>query len=193
MNRSLVLASTSPRRRVLLEKLGVPFTVCAPTLTEEVLDSRLPLAQALEKLALAKAYSVAKMEPEALVLGADTIVCKDGKVLGKPVDAQEAKQMLEMLSDASHEVVTAVALCCQAQQREMTTHVVSQVQFRPLSAKEIADYIATGEPFDKAGGYGIQGEAGRFVAALVGDFDNVVGLPTECVKAMLAHWEEETM
>ncbi|MEE0434201.1 MAG: Maf family protein [Peptococcaceae bacterium] len=193
MNRSLVLASTSPRRRLLLEKMGVPFTVCAPTLQEEVLAPTLPLAQALEKLALAKARSVAAMMPDAVVLGADTIVCKDGKVLGKPANEQEAKEMLALLSGATHEVITAVALYCQAEQRAMTSHMVTQVQFRPLSDEDIADYIATGEPFDKAGGYGIQGEAGRFVAALTGDFDNVVGLPTEHVKAMLARWEEENL
>lgn len=189
MERSLILASTSPRRRMLLTEMGLDFTVKAPTLAEEALDTSLPLAEALEQLALAKARSVAALEPQALVLGADTIVCKDGQVLGKPADAAEAVRMLTALSSDVHEVITAVALCCSEAGWADTAHAVSRVRFRTLSAEEIADYVASGEPLDKAGAYGIQGEGGRFVASLEGDFDNVVGLPAACVQDLLERWE----
>lgn len=189
MERSLILASTSPRRRMLLTEMGLDFTVKAPTLAEEALDTSLPLAEALEQLALAKARSVAALEPQALVLGADTIVCKDGQVLGKPADAAEAVRMLTALSGDVHEVITAVALCCGEKGWAGTAHAVSRVRFRTLSAEEIADYVASGEPLDKAGAYGIQGEGGRFVASLEGDFDNVVGLPATCVQDLLERGE----
>lgn len=189
MERSLILASTSPRRRMLLTEMGLDFTVKAPTLAEEALDTSLPLAEALEQLALAKARSVAALEPQALVLGADTIVCKDGQVLGKPADAAEAVRMLTALSGDVHEVITAVALCCCEKGWAGTAHAVSRVRFRTLSAEEIADYVASGEPLDKAGAYGIQGEGGRFVASLEGDFDNVVGLPATCVQDLLERGE----
>lgn len=190
MKRPLILASTSPRRKLLLAELGVPFTIEAPMLEKETLDTALPLAQALEALALAKARSVAARTPEALVLGADTIVCKEGVVLGKPADCAEAAEMLRALSGATHEVITAVALCCAACGFARTSHAVSKVRFRTLSEQEIADYIATGEPLDKAGAYGIQGEGGRFVEKLDGAFDNVVGLPMALVRDLLACWEE---
>lgn len=190
MKRPLILASTSPRRKLLLVELGVPFTIEAPMLEKETLDAALPLAQALEALALAKARSVAARAPEALVLGADTIVCKEGVVLGKPADRAEAAEMLRALSGATHEVITAVALCCAARDFARTSHAVSKVRFRTLSEQEIADYIATGEPLDKAGAYGIQGEGGRFVEKLDGAFDNVVGLPMALVRDLLACWEE---
>ena len=169
--------------------MGVPFTVAAPTLKEERLDASLPLSQALEKLALAKACSVAETAPEAVVLGADTIVCKDGQLLGKPANAADAVRMLRALSGQTHEVITAVALCCKASGAEETAHALSRVTFRTLSETEIAAYVAGGEPLDKAGAYGIQGDGGRFVAALEGDYDNVVGLPTACVKALLKKWK----
>lgn len=185
MKRAIVLASTSPRRHTLLKKVVDVFTVCAPTLEKEVLDPQLSLPKALEKLAQEKAMSVAKDMPEALVIGADTIVCKDGKRLGKPHDASEAKAMLCNLSDATHEVMTAVAMVCVATNTVLTNHYVSEVTFRALTDQEISDYIATGEPMDKAGAYGIQGEAGKFVTHLSGDFENVVGLPTALVREML--------
>lgn len=185
MTQAIVLASTSPRRRTLLKKVCDDFIVCAPSLEEEVLDPALSLPKALEKLALQKAQSVAASYPEAVVIGADTIVCKDGKRLGKPVDEAHAALMLRDLSGATHEVVTAVAMVCERTQRVVTDHYISEVTFRPLSDEDIAAYIATGEPMDKAGAYGIQGEGGKFVTHLSGDFENVVGLPTVLVREML--------
>lgn len=221
MKRKIILASTSPRRHTLLKNVVEEFSVCAPTLAEEVLDPTLALPQALEKLAQEKAMSVAKTVPEALVIGADTIVCKDGKRLGKPQDETEARAMLRDLSDATHEVITAVAMVCVESNTVVTNHYVSEVTFRALTEEDISVYIATGEPmdkadgqiwdtneliqkgwmdengrwktnngmpsecFDKAGAYGIQGEGGKFVTHLSGDFENVVGLPTVLVREML--------
>lgn len=185
MKRAIVLASTSPRRHTLLKKVVDEFSVCAPTLEAEVLDPQLSLPKALEKLAQEKAMSVAITMPEALVIGADTIVCKDGKRLGKPLDETEARAMLRDLSGATHEVVTAVAMVCVATKTVVTNHYVSEVTFRTLTEEDISNYIATGEPMDKAGAYGIQGEAGKFVTHLSGDFENVVGLPTVLVGEML--------
>ena len=189
MDRPLVLASTSPRRRMLLTEAGFDFSVEAPMLAEERLNPDCELAEALEALALAKARSVAEKMPQALVMGADTIVCKDGVVLGKPADAEEAARMLRMLSGEKHEVITAVALCCDATGVAATGHAVSGVRFKALSEKDIQAYIESGEPLDKAGAYGIQGEGGKFVQALEGDYDNVVGLPMKLVKEMLSQWE----
>lgn len=189
MDRSLVLASTSPRRRMLLTEAGIDFSVKAPMLAEERLNPDCELAEALEALALAKARSVAEKMPQALVMGADTIVCKDGMVLGKPADAEEAARMLRMLSGEKHEVITAVALCCDETGAAATGHAVSEVCFKALSEEDIQAYIESGEPLDKAGAYGIQGEGGKFVQALEGDYDNVVGLPMKLVKEMLSQWE----
>lgn len=185
MKRKIILASTSPRRHTLLKNVVEEFSVCAPTLAEEVLDPTLTLPQALEKLAQEKAMSVAKTVPEALVIGADTIVCKDGKRLGKPQDETEARAMLRDLSDATHEVITAVAMVCVESNTVVTNRYVSEVTFRALTEEDISVYIATGEPMDKAGAYGIQGEGGKFVTHLSGDFENVVGLPTVLVREML--------
>ncbi|MDO4281809.1 MAG: Maf family protein [Peptococcaceae bacterium] len=189
MKRSLILASTSPRRQALLGEVSEAFTIVAPRLEQEILDPTLPLAKALEQLALEKARSVAKSAPDAVVIGADTLVCKDGRRMGKPHDGAEAAAMLRLLSGATHEVITAVAICCEEAGVARTAHAVSRVTFRDLSEAEIAAYIAGGEPMDKAGSYGIQGEGGKFVARLEGDFDNVVGLPTALVRKLLADLE----
>ena len=191
MLRPLILASTSPRRQSLLAELGIPFTISAPKLAQETLDPALPLAEALEHLALEKARSVARDNPQTLVLGADTIVCKDGALLGKPRDAAHAAQMLRTLSGAEHQVITAVALTCGDSQQCLTRPAQSSVHCRTLREQEILDYIASREPLDKAGAYGIQGQGGKFVEKLQGPYDNVVGLPLDLVRQMLAEWEEE--
>lgn len=129
--------------------------------------------------------------PRPSVLGADTIVCKDDALLGKPRDAAHAAQMLRTLSGAEHQVITAVALTCAESQKSITRHAQSSVHFRTLSEQEIQDYIASREPLDKAGAYGIQGQGGKFVEKLQGPYDNVVGLPLDLVRQMLAEWEEE--
>ena len=176
----LVLASRSPRRRALLERLGLAFEV-RPGEAEEVWPAGLAPAEAVERLALEKASEGAEQPeqpPGALTLGADTVVVLHGDVLGKPRDAADAARMLRRLSGATHTVYTGLALVHPASGRAATAHEATAVTFAPLSDAEIARYVATGAPLDKAGAYGIQDDHGAlFVARVEGDYYNVVGLP----------------
>jgi len=182
----LILASVSPRRRELLGLLGVPFTV-VPSSYEEPPAPRHPvdLPAFVTELARNKAYAVAQHEPNALVIGADTLVSLSadgiGEPLGKPVDASDACRMLRLLSGAVHTVHTGVALYRTLPDGSVTAPlckaVRTEVRFRALSEAMIADYVATGEPLDKAGAYGAQGYAAPFIESFHGDFYNVVGLP----------------
>jgi len=173
----IYLASRSPRRRDLLGQLGVAFGVLDLEIDETVLAGETPDALVL-RLATAKAEAgLALLGAGATdaVLGADTIVVVDDEVLGKPRDAEDARSMLRLLSGRCHQVLSAVALASDA---GTTTSVsASRVCFRELSAEECAAYAATGEPLDKAGGYGIQGRAAAFVKDLQGSYSGVVGLP----------------
>lgn len=174
----LVLASQSPRRRDLLARLGVPMTV-EPSHADETGVEALPPAEAVEALARRKAEAVAAAQPaDRLVLGADTVVVLDGDVLGKPADATEARVMLRRLSARTHTVYSGLALVHRASERTATAHEATEVTFADLTDDEIASYVATGSPLDKAGGYGIQDDHGAlFVASIRGDYYNVVGLP----------------
>lgn len=174
---TLYLASGSPRRRELLTQIGVPFLSQIVPIDEKPLPDELPVAY-VERLARAKAQAglAALSHPEgAVVLGADTAVVLDGRILGKPADAAEAQATLLALSGRSHQVLTAVAVASAA--RVAVRVVSSQVSFRPLRAEEIAAYWASGEPQDKAGSYAIQGLAAVFVSQLQGSYSAVVGLP----------------
>ena len=171
---NLILASGSPRRRELLTMLGARFSVI-PARGEERADPALAPPQLVEQLALAKAREVARLHPDAVVIGADTVVSADGAVLGKPHSQEEAAAMLRSLSGRAHSVFTGLAVLSPA--GEQTGWEETRVHFRPLSEREIAAYIATGEPLDKAGAYGAQGIASLFVERIEGDFFNVVGLP----------------
>ncbi|HGM6862368.1 TPA: nucleoside triphosphate pyrophosphatase [Serratia rubidaea] len=172
---SLYLASGSPRRRELLTLLGVPFDIIL-THTEE---QRQPVESAesyVRRLAQDKARAgVALAAEDRPVLGADTIVVLNGRVLEKPHDAAHAAEMLSLLSGKQHQVITAVAIA--DRQDILCQQVVTDVTFRTLSQQDIADYIATGEPMDKAGAYGIQGKGGCFVRTLTGSYHAVMGLP----------------
>lgn len=173
----LCLASASPRRSELLRQIGVPFEVRAADIKEEQLRGELPDVYVL-RLAAAKAEAVWAAMPEVErrpVLAADTAVVLDGHVLGKPLDAAEAAGMLERLSGRTHRVLTAVALRVAAGVETRLSQ--SEVRFRATTAAERVQYCATGEPFDKAGGYGIQGRAAVFVEELRGSYSGVVGLP----------------
>jgi septum formation protein len=173
----LCLASASPRRSELLRQIGVPFEVRPADIKEEALRGELPDAYVV-RLAAAKAEAVWAAVPEAErrpVLAADTAVVLDGHVLGKPLDAAEAGGMLERLSGRSHLVLTAIALRVAAGVETRLSR--SEVRFRATTAAERVQYCATGEPFDKAGGYGIQGRAAVFVEELRGSYSGVVGLP----------------
>ncbi len=169
----LVLASASPRRRALLDRLGLTFRV-EPTDADETWPADLDVGAAAEAVALRKAAAVAA--PGALVLAADTVVVLDGDVLGKPTDEAHAARTLRRLSGRTHHVVTGIALALDGRQR--TAHERTAVTFADLSDVEIAAYVATGSPLDKAGAYGIQDDAGALlVERIEGDYFNVVGLP----------------
>jgi nucleoside triphosphate pyrophosphatase len=170
---SLVLASASPRRRDLLGQLGLRFTVAAADLDETPLPSEAADAYVL-RLARAKAQAVAARFPGAWVLAADTTVALGTELLGKPGGPAEAREMLSRLSGRTHAVYTGVALAGRA---ELSTVVRTGVTFRTLSAGEIAWYVGTGEPLDKAGAYAVQGKGGFLVAAVDGSPTNVIGLP----------------
>jgi len=175
----IYLASRSPRRQELLGQIGVNFQVMELDVDESILPGESPRAY-VERLARAKAEAGwRRVErdnlPRAPVLGADTTVAVDGRILGKPVDAREAAAMLAALSGRLHEVLTALAV--KSGPRMESAVSVSEVRFKTLSNEEIAGYVATGEWQDKAGAYGIQGHAARFAAELRGSFSGVVGLP----------------
>lgn len=173
----LVLGSSSPRRKELLSSLGMRFIVIPSTIDEVLRPGETPETHVI-RLALAKARDVATKVPDHWVLGADTIVVIDGRILGKPRDAEEARQMLAMLSDRIHTVFTAYALVNHHQpERERVRHVSSLVHIRALSTDEITAYVKTGEPMDKAGSYAIQGIGAAIVADVTGSYTNVVGLP----------------
>lgn len=173
----LVLASRSPRRRQLLERLQVPFSV-HPSETEEVIPPGTAPADAVRLLARQKADAVAPTYPGALTLGADTIVVLDEFVLGKPSDEDEAAQMLARLSGRSHTVLTGIALVHTETDRAAEAYESTEVTFAPLRSAEIDAYVRSGAPLDKAGGYGIQDDAGALlVEGVHGDYYNVVGLP----------------
>jgi septum formation protein len=181
---SLHLASASPRRRELLAQIGVPFVTLIASIDETALPGE-PAERYVERLAREKARAglAALSDPaDAVVLGADTAVVLDGRILGKPADRAECLATLAALSGREHQVLTAVALA--SAQRIESRVVASRVRFRPLRAGEAEAYWATGEPCDKAGSYGIQGLAAVFVSQLEGSYSAVVGLPL-CETAQL--------
>ncbi len=175
--RKLVLASASPRRREILARAGIAFTVRTAPVSEEHDGSEAP-ADLVRRLALEKASAVSCAEEE-IILAADTAVVLGTRILGKPTDAADASRMLALLSGREHEVITGI---CLRHSRGVITDVAStRVRFVALSAAEIAAYVATGEPADKAGAYAIQGRACRFIERIEGCYFNVVGLPIALV------------
>ncbi len=175
MTSPLVLASASPRRALILSELRIPFLVDAPDIEETLLPDELAEAAAC-RLAIAKAAEVARRRPESWVLAADTLVLLEETILGKPENDADAARMLSRLSDRTHRVVTAVCLR-KGDRNELSEVAWSSVSFAPLSREEISWYVATGEPRDKAGAYGIQGLGARFVVKIEGSYTNVMGLP----------------
>ncbi|MEO6026964.1 MAG: Maf family protein [Candidatus Binatia bacterium] len=183
----LVLASTSPRRRWLLEKLGREFTIVAPDVDEVAHDGELPADFAL-RMADEKAAEVARRHGEAWIVAADTVVALDTVTLGKPKDAVEAVAMLTALANRSHTVFTGVALLRPGGAVAECAVFATPVVFRSLTREEIAAYVATGEPFDRAGSYAIQGEGAHLVARVEGSYTNVIGLPLPEVADWLRRW-----
>ena len=179
----IILASASPRRSELLKQAGFSFTI-VPSTTEETRTEVSP-GQLVEDLAFQKANDVYETvkgnytDQDFMVIGADTIVYYDGEVLGKPADAQEAFDMLKLLSDRTHQVYTGLAIILRKENEKQVhlLHERTDVTFYPISDEELKDYIATGDPLDKAGAYGIQGTFAVHVKEIKGDYNNVVGLP----------------
>ncbi len=179
---NLILASASPRRQELLRGLGLSFTVQTADI-DETMDPTRGAADEVARVSRKKAEAVLAGAPEdAVVIAADTIVCIDERILGKPTSEADAADMLRTLSGRKNQVRTGVTVC--SHKTSVTQVVTTDVCFRPLSEEEIHAYIATGEPMDKAGSYGIQGLASIFVEELHGDYFNVMGLPL-CVLAQM--------
>ena len=178
----IVLASQSPRRKELISLYGIPFVVDPSQADEEHVEGT--GAQRVQKLAQAKCAEVVARHPGEMVLAADTLVCVDGDILGKPKDEADAARMLHLLSGRAHEVHTGVCLHL-PDGRELCGVDTAKVYFMPLSEEHIRRYIATGEPMDKAGAYGIQGRAGVFISHIEGSPSNVIGLPLGLVTRFL--------
>ena len=187
MNCPLILASASPRRKEILERLGLSFAV-DPARRELPPDPSLPAGQAVLAVARGKAEEVAERHPGTVVLGADTAVCLEGTLLGKPRDERHARAMLTALQGREHQVLTAVWVCAPpVPGRPASGGFVSRarVRFYPMSGREIGEYIAPGEPMDKAGAYGIQGFGMRYIRDISGDYYTVMGLPGARVRRFL--------
>jgi septum formation protein len=190
----LILASASPRRAELLRSAGIPFTVMSSAVDETPLPGELP-HDLVRRLAAAKADLVAaRAVGPAIVLAADTVVALESAVFGKPRTSEDARQMLEKLSGRTHSVITGVAMIRlpDIEKREFTE--ATQVHFAQISKDEIVKYLSSGEPFDKAGSYAIQGLGGRFIPRIDGCYFNVVGLPLSrvCKELALLGWSEDS-
>ena len=175
-NAELILASTSPRRKYLLEQAGLRFRVVPSPFDESGVPPDAP-ARYVRRLAEAKADAVAALHPGAWVIGADTIVAEGRRLLGKPASPEEAREMLARLSGKTHQVYTGFCICRQAGRQRFVDAVGTDVTFKTLSPPEIDWYIRSGEPFDKAGAYAIQGIGTFLVRRIKGSYSNVVGLP----------------
>ena len=172
----LVLASSSPRRRELMAGLGIGFRAVAPSVSEDLREGE-PAEATVERLALLKAKSVAGSLSSGLVIGADSVVVMDGRILGKPRDVDEATEMLTNLRGREHLVATGVAMVDALQGKEVTSSQVSVVTMREYSSAEMEAYMASGEPMDKAGAYAVQDRVFRPAARWEGCYPNVIGLP----------------
>ena len=179
----LILASASPRRAELLRNAGIEFTVVPSNIPEEPQPGEDPVTMAL-RLAREKAREVFRKNPEKFVLSADTVVVVDHQMLAKPENSDDAVRMLRLLSGRTHEVVTGVCLVGPGKNEDVRAEK-TRVTFNPVAEDEIRAYVATGDPMDKAGGYGIQGIASRWIPKIAGDYFNVVGLPVALVWKML--------
>ena len=182
-NTKFILASASPRRFELLGELGITPVVC-PTDADETIEEPIAPEETVELLSKrkAEAYTKELLENEILIT-ADTVVALGNKILGKPADEADAIDMLTSLSDTEHIVCTGVTLV--SKNKTVTTHDTTKVRFREMTEEEIKAYVDTGDPMDKAGSYGIQGEAGKFVEYISGSLNNVIGLPTELIENIL--------
>ena len=182
--KGFILASNSPRRRELLQMLGVEFAVI-PSDADETCSFSQPPHMIVQELALLKGADVAKRLGEEIVISADTIVVSDGEIMGKPKDKADAKRMLKKLSAKTHEVYTGICVTDSKTGKSVADFAVTKVEFFELDDELIDNYIETGEPMDKAGAYGIQEKGSLFVKGIQGDFFNVVGLPVALLGKVL--------
>ena len=187
----IILASQSPRRRELLERMGISDFEIIPAQGEEMFDPGLTPGQLVEELSRRKCAEVAAGRPDALVIAADTVVAIEGRVLGKPRDREGAARMLAALSGREHVVYTGLTVSRNGE--TVTEHEATPVRFRPLTGEEIEHYIATGEPMDKAGAYGIQGYGCVLVEGISGDYYNVMGLPVCRLSRLLARFGVDSL
>ncbi len=183
----IILASQSPRRQELLAKMGLEFEVHPSDFDEQLDDSRAP-QEVAAALALGKAAAVAALFPDALVIGADTIVTINGRQLGKPGSPAQATAMLQQLAGHTHDVTTGIALVCLNKNLQISDTDTTKVVFRPRNDEAIDKYVATGDPLDKAGAYGIQSGAAPLIDHIVGNYETVIGLPTKLLAQHLAEF-----
>ena len=186
----LILASASPRRAELLRQLKLEFKI-VPSDATEIFDGQLSPRELCQLNAHRKARAVAKKIPDALVLGADTLVFLEREIFGKPRDLDEAKQMLAKLQGRTHQVVTGVSLIHLRAHRERIFAVATDVTFRPLSAGQISGYLSKINPLDKAGAYAVQEHGDAIISEISGSYSNVVGLPLEKLQEELKSWNRE--
>ncbi|NLW45882.1 MAG: septum formation inhibitor Maf [Firmicutes bacterium] len=185
----IILASMSPRRFELMSKLGLDFQVIPSDITEVIPKSSDSPGELVTKLALHKASDVAGKLEKALVIGADTLVVLEEMIFGKPSGPDEAVNMLKALSGKTHSVYTGIAIIQVSTGQTETGYCETKVKFKPVSTAEIQSYVATGEPLDKAGAYGIQGKGGALVAGIEGCYFNIVGLPLSQLADMLQKFQ----
>lgn len=185
MNKKIILASASPRRKDLLKSIGLDFEVIPPAVKEEIEDKPFSY-ELIEKLALDKALNVSgKISYPAVIIGSDTVVVTDNRVMGKPKDDNDAFNMLKQLSGRTHRVISAIAVYDNETQRTVKDSLTSEVIFRELNDEEIWNYVKTGEPEDKAGAYAVQGKAAIFVKGINGCYSNIVGISVYKVSEIL--------
>lgn len=181
----IILASNSPRRKDLLNQIGIKFEIMPSDIDEDLDALEGTIHDKLERLAFMKAKHIADKVCEGLVIGADTVVVIDDIILGKPVDEEDAYQMLKLLNGRTHQVITGIAVIDAKTNEYRTNHVVTSVEYNNMTEEEIRSYIKSKEPFGKAGGYGIQGLGALFVSHVEGDYFNIVGLPINALNKML--------
>lgn len=183
----LILASSSPQRAKLLKQIGFNFEVIFPEIEERTLGTVNPSEYVMAQ-AIAKAAEIASRVKEGIILGADTIVTCQGKIIGKPVSSAEASRMLRQLQGTTHEVITGVALLEAKSRQRLTDYVVTEVTMKSLTEEQITDYVVTGEPLGKAGGLDVAGRGAIFIEKITGCFYNLLGLPLAKLADMLAEF-----
>jgi len=182
--RPIILASASPRRKELLEKIGLKFTVDPTEFPEEMRTDLRPEGLA-KAISMGKAMAAARKHPGSIIIAADTFGVLRGKIIGKPKDANDARQILRAMSGKSHRVITGFTILDTSSKKWVTRSIETRVYFRKLNDEEIESYVKSGEPLDKAGAYGIQGLGAVIVEKIVGDYYNVMGLPLSAVTESL--------